>query len=73
MTLRGLRKYGRTEGVTTRECVIGKGERIERRPSLEHVPVADTPILMQQSSQPAYVIMLHLILEASSSPTYLLL
>ena len=52
-----MRKYGRTEGVTTRECVIGKGERIERRPSLGHVPVADTPILMQQSSQPGYVIM----------------
>ena len=46
-----VRKYGRTEGVTTRECVIGKGERIERRPSLGHVPVVDTLTLMWQSSQ----------------------
>ena len=41
-----VRKYGRMEGVTTRECVTGKGESIKRRSSLGHVPVADTPILM---------------------------
>ena len=47
-----VRKYGRTKGVTTWECVTGKRVSIQRR--LSHGPIADTLIILMWHSSLCY-------------------